>query len=174
MRRSVLWAAAVSAAMGLSGAACGNSGNAHDAEPDATADSTGRDGEGGSRPGEAGSGISDAGATESGDPHLTCSGGGGTFTGGGLGSCVLCTDEAGTFGGAPAGSCNRAPCGGGCTCSSLYGLQCFCPDLEAQTNDGSTQYCIALSCGSIICDTACVCTDPAHGACQCPVDAGPG
>ena len=125
-------------------------------------------GAGESSGGDAGGALVDGRA----DPNLHCSPTGGSFAGEGLGSCSLCTDDAGTFAGAPAGTCNGMPCGGGCGCDNAFGLRCFCNDLQAQTQDGSIRYCIALSCGGIVCDRACQCTDPAHGACVCPVDAG--
>jgi hypothetical protein len=148
--------------------ACSTSGQgaAADADTEAFGDASGVDA------GSADSSGNSSADTLRSDPNLQCSRFGNTFEGGGLGTCTLCTDDASTFAGAPAGTCNGAPCGGGCTCYSIYGLQCLCPDLQAQTYDGSMQYCIALSCGSIICSAECKCTDPAHGACVCPVDAG--
>ena len=160
MTPKTLWLAAAYAATIIGSVACSTSGNSQGAAPDASTDAeAGRD---------SGTNVTDP---TSGDPYLKCSIGGGTFAGGPPGSCSLCTDDAGTFASAPAGSCNGAPCGGGCWCS-VSGLQCSCPDLPGQTNNGTRQYCIALSCGSIICPSPCVCTNPAQGACRCPVDGG--
>jgi hypothetical protein len=139
-----------------------------DSSDTGSSSSSSSSGAGGSSGGDAGGALVDARA----DPNLHCSPTGGSFAGEGLGSCNLCTDDASTFAGAPAGTCNGMPCGGGCGCDKAFGLRCFCPDLQAQTEDGSIRYCIALSCGGIVCDPACQCADPAHGACVCLVDAG--